>query len=163
MPHVVKYGGLEPGIYFDVDMGSPNITHVYLKDGLALSQKGGPHLGARCWINGEQFNIWTELSSSEQPIAWFKRADGVTVKMGPDRSIVDLDNIWTDEQQRKHSQDVSIWTWTKECFEVPGPFELSFELPFSTTAKDSRVILVIHGNVIENKTSNVVQGTITTM
>ena len=161
MPHVVKYGKGEPGIYFDVDIGSPNITHVYLKDGIAMTQTGAPHLGARCWLNGEYFDIFKKLTDPGQPVAWFKRADGVTVKLGPDRSIVDFDNQTgevIDGEIVKHSQDVSVWEWPQECFGVPGPFELSFGLN-----ADQRIILVIHGNVIENKTSNVVQGTITTM
>ena len=150
-------------ILFDVNLDAPNIQKVHLINPLTNSENGAPLIGVKLWAGRTYFDVYHPLNEdTKYPIAWFKRADGKTVKISNVGGVGTLDNYMTQYDstlQKNISQCVIIKHWPSACFAVLGPFQLTFDVYVEEAGEQTghrRSVIIIEGNVVETKTGTLI-------
>ena len=146
-------------ILFDVNLDAPNIQKVHLINPLTNSENGAPMIGVKLWAGKTFFDAYRTLDeTTKYHIAWFKRADGKTVKSSNVGGVGTLDNYMTQYDstlQKNISQCVVIKHWPSACFAVNGPFQLTFDIYVNEVGEQTghrRSVVIIEGNVVETVT-----------
>lgn len=149
-------------ILYPVELDNANIKKVFLQNPLTNSEAGAPQIGIKVTAGGVFYDIYQPLDApeSQEPYAWFKRADGKTVKLGGGVGLLDNYIVEYNSQLQKNvSQCLIIRAWHSSCFEVPGPFKLSFDVyvnGYNGQNGYRRTVLIIEGYVEETKTSTLI-------
>ena len=150
-------------ILFDVNLDAPNVKKVHLINPLTNSENGAPMIGVKLWAGKTYFDAYSSLvEETKYHIAWFKRADGKTIKISNVGGVGALDNYMTQYDstlQKNISQCVMIKNWPAACFAVIGPFQLTFDIYVGEQGSQTghrRSVIIIEGNVVETKTDTLI-------